>query len=107
MSVTRSLIVIHVHAHVKPDGVEAFRAASIENSRESLREPGVARFDIIQSTEDPTRFVLVEVYRTPDAPAAHKATAHYARWRDAVADLMAEPRTSVKYVNVAPDDSGW
>jgi len=102
-----SLIVVHVHVHVKPDAVEAFRAASIENARESLREAGVARFDVIQSTEDPTRFVLVEVYRAPDAPAAHKATAHYARWRDAVADLMAEPRTSAKYVNVAPEDSGW
>ena len=102
-----SLIVVHVHAHVKPNAVEAFRAASIENSRESLREPGVARFDVVQSTEDPPRFVLVEVYKTADAPAAHKATAHYARWRDAVADLMAEPRTARKYVNVAPEDSGW
>jgi len=102
-----SLIVVHVHAHVKPDAVEAFRAASIENSRASLREPGVARFDVVQSTEDPTRFVLVEVYRTAEAPAAHKATAHYARWRDAVADLMAEPRTAVKYVNVAPEDADW
>ena len=102
-----SLIVVHVHVHVKPDAIDAFRAASIENSRESLREPGVARFDVVQSTEDPTRFVLVEAYRTPDAPAAHKATPHYARWRDAVADLMAEPRTSVRYVNVAPDDEGW
>ena len=102
-----SLIVVHVYAHVKPDAVEAFRAASIENSRASLREPGVARFDVVQSTEDPTRFVLVEAYRTTDAPAAHKATAHYARWRDAVADLMAEPRTSARYVNVFPDDRGW
>jgi quinol monooxygenase YgiN len=107
MPPSHSLIIVHVHAHVKPDGVEAFRAASIENSRDSLKEPGVARFDVVQSTDDPTRFVLVEVYRTPDAPAAHKATAHYARWRDAVADLMAEPRSSVKYVNVAPDDGGW
>ena len=106
-AVPGSLIVVHVHAHVMPDAVEAFRAASIENARESVREPGVARFDVVQSTEDPTRFVLVEVYRTADAPAAHKATAHYARWRDAVADLMAEPRTSVKYVNVAPEDAGW
>jgi autoinducer 2-degrading protein len=101
------MIVVHVHVHVKPDGIEAFRAASIENSRESLREPGVARFDVVQSTEDPTRFVLVEAYRTADAPAAHKATAHYARWRDAVADLMAEPRTAARYVNVAPEDSDW
>ena len=102
-----SLIVVHVHAHVLPDAVEAFRAASLENARASLREPGVARFDVVQSTEDPTRFVLVEVYRTADAPAAHKATAHYARWRDAVADLMAEPRTAARYVNVAPEDSDW
>ena len=102
-----SLIVVHVYAHVKPDGVEAFRAASIENSRASLREPGVARFDVVQSAEDPTRFVLVEAYRSADAPAAHKATAHYARWRDAVADLMAEPRTSARFVNVAPEDSDW
>ena len=103
-----SLIVVHVHARVKPDAIEAFRAASIDNAQNSLREPGVARFDVVQSTEDPTRFVLVEVYRTADAPAAHKATAHYARWRDAVADLMAEPRTSARYVNVAPeDDGGW
>ena len=102
-----SLIVVHVHARVLPEAVEAFRAASIANARESIREPCVARFDVVQSTEDPTRFVLVEVYRTAEAPAAHKATAHYARWRDAVADLMAEPRSSVKYVNVAPDDSGW
>jgi quinol monooxygenase YgiN len=102
-----SLIVVHVHAHVKPEAIEAFRAASIDNARHSVREPGVARFDVVQSTEDPTRFVLVEVYRTPDAPAAHKATAHYARWRDAVADLMAEPRTAARYVNVAPEDSDW
>jgi len=101
------LIIVHVQAHVKPDAVEAFRAASIENARASLREPGVARFDVVQSTEEPTRFVLIEVYRTADAPAAHKATAHYARWRDAVADLMAEPRTAGRYVNVAPEDSGW
>jgi autoinducer 2-degrading protein len=91
-----SLIVVHVHARVKPDAIEAFRAASIDNAQHSLREPGIARFDVVQSTEDPTRFVLVD-----------KATTHYARWRDAVADLMAEPRTSARYVNVAPDDQGW
>src|SRR5450432_4905364 len=102
-----SLLIVHVHVHVLPDGVEAFRAASLENSRASLKEPGIARFDVVQSTEDPTRFVLVEVYRTPDAPAAHKATAHYARWRDAVADLMAEQRTAARYVNVAPEDGDW
>ena len=103
----QSLIVVHVHARVLPDAVEAFRTASLDNARASVREPGVARFDVVQSTEDPTRFVLVEVYRTPDAPAAHKQTAHYARWRYAVADLMAEPRTSARYVNVFPEDGDW
>jgi autoinducer 2-degrading protein len=102
-----SLLVVHVHVHVKPGSEEAFRAASLENARASVREAGVARFDVIQSTEDRTRFVLVEVYRTADAPAAHKQTAHYARWRDTVADLMAEPRTAARYVNVFPDDAGW
>jgi len=102
-----SLIIVHVHVRVKPDAIDAFRAASIDNARESVREPGIARFDVVQSTEDPTRFVLVEVYRSADAPAAHKATAHYARWRDAVADLMAEPRTAARFVNVAPEDAGW
>src|SRR5260221_12965801 len=103
----QSLLIVHVHVHVKPEVVEAFRAASIENARASLGEPGVARFDVVQSAEDPTRFVLVEVYRSAEAPTAHKATAHYARWRDVVADLMAEPRTSARYVNVAPADNDW
>jgi (4S)-4-hydroxy-5-phosphonooxypentane-2,3-dione isomerase len=104
---SQPLIVVHIHVHVKPDDVEAFRAATLENARASLDEPGIARFDVVQSTEDPTRFVFVEVYRSAEAPAAHKATPHYARWRDAVAPLMAEPRTSVRYVAVAPEDSGW
>jgi quinol monooxygenase YgiN len=102
-----SLIIVHVHAHVKPEGIPEFRAACVENARASLREPGVARFDVVQSTEDPTRFVLVEVYRSPDATAAHKETDHYKRWRDTVAPLMAAPRASVRYVNVAPEDTGW
>jgi len=72
-----------------------------------VKEPGVARFDVVQRADDPTRFVLVEVYRTPDAPAQHKETAHYAKWRDAVADLMAEPRSSVKFENIFPNDSDW
>lgn len=102
-----SLLVVEVSVHVKPDAVEAFRAATLTNARASVCEPGIARFDFLQDREDPTRFVLVEVYRTADAPAAHKATAHYAAWRDAVADLMAEPRTSRKFVNVFPEDAGW
>jgi quinol monooxygenase YgiN len=96
--------VIHVHVHVRPEGVEAFREASLTNAKDSLREPGVARFDVIQQQDDVTRFILVEAYRTAGAIAAHKETAHYATWRDAVAPLMAEPRQSTKFVNVFPDD---
>src|SRR5258708_37420610 len=107
MSPSGSLFIVHVQVHVVHEGVDAFRAATVENARESVKEPGIARFDVVQSTDDPTRFVLVEVYRSAEAPAAHKATAHYARWRDAVADLMAEPRTAARYVNVAPADDGW
>ena len=106
-SAAMSLLVVHVHVHVKPDCVEAFRTASLENARNSVKEPGIARFDVVQQSDDPTRFVLVEVYRTPDAPAKHKETAHYAAWRDAVAPMRAEPRSSVKFSNVFPDDPGW
>ena len=101
------MIVVHVHVHVKPDGIEAFRRATIENAQNSVKEPGIARFDVMQQADDPARFTLVEVYRTAEAVAAHKATAHYARWRDAVADLMAEPRAAVKYTNVFPVDDNW
>lgn len=102
-----SLLVVHVHVHVKPEHVDAFREATLINARASVQEPGVARFDVCQRQDDPTRFVLVEVYRTPEAPAQHKETAHYAAWRDAVAPMMAEPRTSVKFTNAFPDDAGW
>jgi (4S)-4-hydroxy-5-phosphonooxypentane-2,3-dione isomerase len=101
------MLVVHVHVHVKPESVDAFKAATVENARASIQEPGIARFDLIQQTDDPTRFVLVEVYRTPDDPARHKETAHYAKWRDAVAPMMAEPRSSAKYANVFPEDAGW
>ncbi|MCW5553579.1 MAG: antibiotic biosynthesis monooxygenase [Verrucomicrobiae bacterium] len=101
------MLIVHVHVHVKPECVEAFKAASLENARNSVREPGIARFDVVQQAEDPTRFVLVEVYRTPDATTAHKETKHYQVWRDAVAPMMAEPRTSVKFANVFPEDAGW
>ena len=96
------MLVVHVHVHVKPETVEAFKAATIENARASLNEPGIARFDVSQQWDDPTRFMLVEVYRNDDAAAKHKETAHYQKWRDAVAPMMAEPRTSVKYTNVTP-----
>jgi quinol monooxygenase YgiN len=101
------MLIVHVHVHVKADQAEAFRAASVENAKQSVKEPGVARFDVIQQQDDPTRFVLVEVYRTPNDPAKHKETTHYKKWRDTVESMMAEPRTSVKYANAFPDERGW
>jgi len=101
------MLVVHVSARVKPDSIEAFKAATLANARASLNEPGVARFDIVQHADDPTRFVLVEAYRTAEAPAQHKLTPHYATWRDAVAPMMAEPRTSQKFANVFPLDADW
>ncbi|MFH1071209.1 MAG: putative quinol monooxygenase [Candidatus Glassbacteria bacterium] len=101
------MLVVHVHVRVKPERVEAFIKATLENARDSLREPGVARFDVIRQQDDPTRFVLLEVYRTAEDPGRHKETAHYRKWRDAVAEMMAEPRTSVKYANLFPEDPGW
>lgn len=101
------MLVVHVHVRVKPESVDAFRAATIRNATESVRETGIARFDVVQQADDPTRFVLVEVYRDSAAPAAHKDTRHYLEWRATVADMMAEPRTSVKFGSVFPDDAGW
>ena len=101
------MLTVLVYVHVKPESIEAFKTASLDNARHSVQEPGIARFDVHQQADDPARFVLVEVYRSAEAAAAHKQTAHYARWRDTVAGMMAEPRTSVKYTSVFPDDSGW
>jgi quinol monooxygenase YgiN len=101
------MLIVHVHVHVKPESVDEFITASRENARHSVAEPGVVRFDLVQQEDDPTRFLLIEIYRGPDDPARHKATAHYAAWRDAVEPLMAEPRRSVKYRALAPDAAGW
>jgi quinol monooxygenase YgiN len=101
------MLIVHVHIVVKPDCIEAFKEATIENARNSRKEPGIARFDVIQQTDDPTRFVLVEVYRTAAATTAHKGTAHYAAWRERAEPLMAAPRTRFQYTNVAPGDEGW
>jgi autoinducer 2-degrading protein len=99
--------IVHVHVHVRPEAVEAFKQASLDNASNSVQEAGVVRFDVVQQSDDPTRFVLVEIYRTPQDQLKHRETAHYLRWRDAVADWMAEPRTPVKYVNVFPTDKDW
>jgi autoinducer 2-degrading protein len=101
------MMIVHAHVHVKPGSIEAFRAATLANARESVKEPAIARFDVLQQEDDPERFILVEVYRTPAGQAQHRETAHYLAWRDAVADMMAEPRASLKYSNVFPLDEGW
>jgi quinol monooxygenase YgiN len=99
--------IVHVHVHVKPEMVEAFKQATIENASQSVKEEGIERFDVIQQADAPTRFILVEVYKTAEASAAHKETAHYAKWRDTVAEMMAEPRNGIKYGNIYPEDAGW
>lgn len=101
------MLIVHVMVHVKSDQVEAFKIVTLENARNSVSEPGVARFDVIQQLDDPTRFVLVEVYRTAAAPARHRETAHYQRWRETVESMMAEPRNGIQYANVFPDEGGW
>ena len=101
------MLIVQVYVHVKPESVEDFKHVTEENARKSIQESGVARFDVLQQADDSTRFILVEVYRDYDAPARHKETRHYQVWRDAVANMMAEPRTSTKYWNVHPPDEGW
>jgi autoinducer 2-degrading protein len=99
--------IVHVHIHVKPEFVEAFKQVTLENATKSLRETGNVRFDVVQQSEDPTKFVLVEIYRTAEASAAHKETAHYRLWRDAVMRMMAEPRQGIRYNNIFPDEENW
>jgi autoinducer 2-degrading protein len=99
--------VVIVHIHVKPEFIDSFRAATIENAQNSIQEPGIARFDFIQSADDPVRFVLVEAYHTPADADAHKTTSHYLKWRDTVAEMMAEPRQGVKYYSIYPPPEGW
>ena len=101
------MLVVHVQVRVKSGDVEAFTAATLENARQSVLEPGISRFELLQAEDDPTRFVLVEVFRSAQGPAAHKQTAHYAKWRDTVEPMMAVPRRSDKLRNIFPDDDGW
>lgn len=107
MAYWSKMLVVHVHVHVKAECVEAFKEATLANAQESLKEPGVARFDVVQQQDDSTQFVLVEAYRDATAAAAHKETKHYPIWRDTVASMMAEPRQSVKFSNVFPEDAEW
>ena len=101
------MIIVHVFVHVKPENVEAFTAATLENARQSVNEPGIVRFDVVQQDDDPTQFLLIEIYRNAGDPALHKETAHYAKWRDTVASMMAEPRRSMKYHALFPEPAEW
>ena len=101
------MLIVHVHVHVKPEYAAAFKQVTLANARASVQEPGIAGFDVAQQQDDPTKFVLVEAYLTPEAPAAHKETRHYQTWRDTVAPMMAEPRTSVKFGSLFPEDQKW
>jgi autoinducer 2-degrading protein len=104
---SQGMLVVHVQVKVKPDSVDAFRKATFANAEASRKEPGIARFDVLQQVVDPTQFILVEAYRDAEAPAAHKETEHYKTWRDTVADMMAEPRQSVKFTNIDPPDGRY
>ena len=99
--------IVLVHIHVKPEAIENFKKATTENARNSIKEAGILQFDCLQQTEDPSRFTLMEVYHTPEDQLLHRETKHYSAWKDAVADMQAEPRQGIKYVNVYPDDSEW
>lgn len=96
--------IVHVHIHVKPEYVEAFKQASLENATKSIEETGNVRFDVLQQAEDTTKFVLVDIYQTAEASAAHKETPHYKLWRDTVMKMMDEPRQGIRYTNVFPED---
>lgn len=100
------MIIVHVHVHVKDEFIDSFKEASIENARNSIHEPGIIRFDVVQQADDPTRFVLIEIYRNELAQGEHKQTSHYAQWRDTVSEMMAEPRSSVKYQAIFPVEMG-
>jgi autoinducer 2-degrading protein len=99
--------IVHVHVQVMPEFIEAFKAASLENARNSILEPGIARFDVIQQIDDPTHFELIEVYRTIEDPAKHKETNHYNKWRTLAEPMLAEPRTRTLYHNIFPMDQDW
>jgi autoinducer 2-degrading protein len=101
------MFIVHVFIHVKPERLDEFRLETLSNVKNSLMELGIARFDFLEETDDPHRFMLVEVYRTPEDALQHKETVHYRAWRDRVAPMMASPRTSIKLANIHPDDAGW
>jgi quinol monooxygenase YgiN len=105
--VSNSLLIVHVDVEVIPDQLQGFLDATEENAMASRGESGIVRFDVLRDLADPHHFVLVEIYRDEEAAAAHKDTGHYQRWRDIVAQMMARPRQSTRYVNISPEDTDW
>ncbi len=101
------MYIVHVFVKVKLDQIENFKKESLKNAQNSIKESGIARFDVVQQLDDQTKFLLVEVYRKIEDVAKHKETSHYKTWRDNVENMMAEPRTNIKYNNVFPDENGW
>jgi quinol monooxygenase YgiN len=101
------MFIAHVFIHVKQEFIEVFKEASKENAQNSIQEPGILRFDVIHQRDDPARFIFVEVYRTEEDTFLHKETAHYKKWRDKAEEMMVEPRYSIKYTNIFPDDAHW
>jgi quinol monooxygenase YgiN len=101
------MFVVFVSVHVKEGQVPAFTEAILENARNTRREPGNVRFDVLQQEQDPSRFMLYEVYRTPDDFAAHQKTPHYLKFKERVAEWMAEPRVGVKHHSLFPADGQW
>jgi autoinducer 2-degrading protein len=101
------MYIVLVHIHVKPEFIEAFKVASLENASNSLHESGIARFEVIQQTDDPAHFELIEVYRTADDPVKHKETAHYNKWRELAEPMLVEPRTRTSFFNLFPVDQDW
>ena len=100
------MLIIHVQAHVNPEDVDAFCRAAVENARAGIGEPGIVRFDVLQQIDDPTCFVLVQVYRDEDSAVRHQQKDHYSRWQGMVAGMLAEPQTLVRYSSVFPWDEG-
>jgi quinol monooxygenase YgiN len=101
------MLVVHVHVHVKPEMIEAFREATLKNARNSIQEPGILQFDLLQQEDDPSKFLIEEIYKNVESTTKHKETAHYAEWRDTVESMMAEPRKSLKYTKIFPVEKDW
>ena len=101
------MVIVHVFIKIKPGTIEPFKAATLKNAQNSIKEPGILRFDFMQQEDDPLSFLIVEVYKDNNAVAQHKETAHYAEWRQSAEHLIAEPRKRIQYINIFPEEREW